>query len=369
MTTEVKLFEKTDERYNLVLPFLLFPLMFLGQFYNWAGTPEGRLLVNLTAAIFLISTLHLGFTLANMIAFPEFQKIIRHKANGEPYKLWLKWLAMYLGLIFIGLIPYNFISTSISETDAPLLQIYFGFYLAACRLHTLMQTKGLLSIYNFKINTLINAGKGSLDFEKINSREVWTIYLLILLCVIQSFLYAFTPRQPGFSISEICFISAGVLLVAFAFFNIRNQAGIERSSKRIYMLRLLYYPITPAMSFALITTEVIHGFEYYFVTKQMRANSKMNSNRLWIIMLVLFCGYISLVWFASGHQAFIKYIYRNDLKNIPSVFFLFSVINIANALMHFYLDSVIFRFREPEINQTIGPMLSTPETMKEASLA
>ena len=357
MAATLKLFEKTDERLNLFLPLVLFPLVVAAITFQWGASSGEKLLVNTIASIFLISTLHLGFTFANLIAFPEFQKMIHIKTKGRPFLWWLKWAFIYAGLVFVGLIPYQLITISPLVDYNFMAKFYFGIYLFSSRAHTLMQTQGLLKVYNFKIKNRVDSKILTNQFDKTEAREMLAIFLLVLLCGAQAFVLSFYPNSLGLGY-KMTMLALGILIVGFIFFNTLKQKGVEHSSKRSYLLRLLYYPVTPAIGYATIATEIIHGIEYLFVTKEMHSNSSIKNNKLWISMLILFCSAISLVWFLSSHQPLIKYLYRNDLGQIPKVWVVFSVLNVSNALMHFYLDAVIFRFREPEISENIGPLIS-----------
>jgi len=361
----IRLFEKTNEKYHLILPLLLLPFLLLGHYFGWGSTPGEQLLINMTCAIFLISTLHLGFTLANMMAFPEFRNFINTKSHHRPLLQWGKWLMIYLFFIAIGLFSYRFIIEFTQLNYTTVLSLYFGIYLFSSRTHTLMQTKGLLKIYNYKIKNLINGGHVIDEDLKKQKREVVLIYLTTALCGVQAFMYSFNPKSPGLKNYEIISIFIGCILVGLLFWNSLTQKGTNQSSKKSYLLRMLYYPITPISGFATLATEVLHGIEYLYVTREMRANSKMKSNKLWYILLFIFCSFVSITWFLSSHQALVKLLYKDDLASIPAIFVVFSAVNVSNAFFHFYLDSVIFKFREPIIGKEIGPLLSGMKTMKD----
>ncbi len=353
----IQLFEKTDERYNLALPFALLPFVIIGGYYRWGSTLEESLFLNFIASIFLISTLHLGFTIANIISLPEYQTYMRISQRVLKFPLWLWWLSVYLFLIILGLVVYGLLFYNKNWDYLFLAKLYFGVYFLSSRIHTIMQIKGLAKIYNFKSKQTPNYIR-IIKEERAQKLETVGIYILAVLCSIQAFTFAFFPRTAHFRPLEIFSIIASLIVVIFLFLNIKNQPQLHNSSKRTYMYRLFYYPFTPSIGLATIATEIIHGIEYLFVTRELKGHSRMKSSSKWILLITLFCGFISVTWLLSSHQSFVKLLYKNTQKEIPTIFLVFSSINVANAFIHFYLDSIIFKFKNPIVRRHIGPLVS-----------
>lgn len=351
------LFSDKAETFNLLLPLLLLPFVVYGTLSGWGTTIQSRMVVQLTAAIFLISTVHLGFTLANMTCLPEFRSLINTWGKGQPWRIWVKWSLVYFTLVSIGLIVNGLVVDSIPGDITRLSFYYLGLYLFFSRFHTLMQTLGFLRLYNFNLQSFQTTLGATKERTWSPALERGCIYAMILICGVQSFLFMAYPSMKASDAVIYGSTLSAALVVAVLFLNTYRQQGASHSTKAVYMTRLLYYIPTPFVFLCTLATEIIHGIEYLLITRKLRQNSKGASKKAWWAVAFLACGFICMTWFLSAHQPFVRYLMGNEMSQ-SSLFLAFSSINVANALFHFFLDSLLFRFKDPAVRNHIGGLLA-----------
>ncbi len=360
---EVRLFNKVDEKWNLLLPFLLLPFLIASVVFDWGKTPGEILVMATVAAIFLISTLHLGFTWANLLSLPEFKSIMERKRPGAWINNWMKVGVVYFSVLLVGLFVNQFIRIPYKLDHVLMINIYSGLYLLMSRYHTIMQLRGLAQLYSYKIKEEVGLNNEELRrLESAQKRENLGFHLLFYACGLQAFYQAFLNRNVISTEHKIGYLILALVIVLAIFINTSQMPKIQTSSKRLFLVRTFYYILVPINYMATIISEVIHGMEYLFVTKEMRANSKTKKNNMLLYSTLFFCGFVSVVWILSGHQPLMKYIYQGSIDQIPRASFIISSVNIANAITHYYLDGIIFQFRDPMIRSDIGPLLGAKVT-------
>ena len=116
----------------------------------------------------------------------------------------------------------------------------------------------------------------------------------------------------------------------------------------LFQLRLVIWYFSfpyPALLFAVTAA---HGFEYLFITRKMLKNSSMKKDLVSVGALVA----VGLVAYPS-----LRFIFNNYVGE-PTVLVLI-MMGLCQTLsyLHYYLDGVVFRFSDPEIRETVGPLL------------
>jgi hypothetical protein len=274
-----------------------------------------------------------------IFTFPEYQPWIEFQGGGSPLKFYvrlaLKLVALFILflLLFTKILPLNSFFLLLVNLMIPMH-------------HALSQSFGLSLLYNQKCVDLSSAKK-----QARNERILFTIFLFLMLAGSVFFSLAH-PGAPSsiyrhvWSAVKGITIGSALLLSAIA---LAYPAEI-RWKKLIFSLRYHLYALSYFSFFAVVSTKIVHGLEYAFVTRRALEKSKVMHWKLaagTLIAIVLGLGFMREIYFSSlGSQQEISF----SLKALTAL-------SVAISFLHYYLDRKIFRFRHAINRETTARLL------------
>jgi hypothetical protein len=150
--------------------------------------------------------------------------------------------------------------------------------------------------------------------------------------------------------------------------NRRLPSGAGRQT--LFLLRLLYVPLGSFSFVAGLVYRILHGTEYIFIYRRMARVSQLRNELTspWILpgalLIFTMAGFMWTFSLDAG-QGFHWYLSLNN--NLPLWFKLLACVTLTRLYMHYYLDRVVFRMRDPDSARYFGPLLTlSPESVKKA---
>jgi hypothetical protein len=222
--------------------------------------------------------------------------------------------------------------------------------------HGLMQVQGLTFAYNQRANQ--SSSIEEKEQENVNrlvkrERRYFTVFLFTCLALNltashQELGLPLRDNLATWLVRGEIFLSLGVAVLIV--FNSFFFPKARKSFKSLYLLRLFLFPLFSFSDLAAASTAGVHGVEYFFVYRKIKNRSKMkNSARKRMNWLSIFAG-LTLV-----AMAFPQMIIPEKEQGLW-VSILFSVAT-ATAYAHYYLDRVMFRMRNSEVREFVGPLI------------
>jgi hypothetical protein len=311
----------------------------LQYFYFPALESNGTFNAYLVNYVFF-NALHVPITFVMIYALPEF----RHHA--QSLSRWTTFLVLpFLFLItFFGYRSGMYTPSRVLVPDAYLFFLSKVLFLFLIAFHGLGQHLGL--------SILINKGWKDQSRFGPNWRERWLFRSLmahILIYSVLVFLEHFHFWSPYFlqlkifSAYSTVFQAVGVVANGFTF------PRVFRAKKVLFLIRVLEFAFVPFSLFATLLLQANHGLEYVLISKKMLVNSELDemqkaktrtliyaSVATWGIICL--CGYVTINW------------------SVPVVTALLAIQTVG-SMVHYWLDSVIFRMSAPENKASLGRLL------------
>lgn len=345
------IFDPPMEKANLIISLLFIPWAAFDLFYPITVKSElgfwGQWIV---AYVFMNST-HGALTFVMMASMPEFGAWAKTRTR------WLKIRRGHLaaialsGIFLFGL--YRALTTSFAPAREWILYLFLPLlYLRAT--HILWQIRGLAAMYN---HNALMAQIWSAD-ELTRVRRHWDIERKLFgglaLTLVLTLLLALQPRMPilpGFIGKNIDYL--WTLRVAFALgiiINAHLTPRSELSNKTLFLFRTIYV----AFGFSLINAYAcrsLHGVEYLGLYQKMRTRSAWKPSA-WMAYA------IPAVSFTIAALLHLSYNFRWWLEPmLGNIALVFAAIYFLFEYGHFFVDAIIFRFRNPDIRKTIAPLV------------
>ena len=226
--------------------------------------------------------------------------------------------------------------------------------------HTYSQTQGLSLSYNalVKSNNLpISQLTKLIAFEKIE-RKLFT--MLIFTKIVSDVVYIFGSDffiKPNIQIFYAFRFLIFAQILVILYLSIAHSE-LRKTNKPIYLLRLFLDPLIGSGYIADIASRAVHGMEYFFLTKKMSTaqTERNNTIRIWVFIAIICPLYVVFLKFMLGNEAFL---FHRDkgAENLDFILILTLSVLSGIAFLHFWLDRVYFRMRNPESKQFISPLL------------
>jgi hypothetical protein len=277
--------------------------------------------------LLLFNTTHVFITLISLSCIPEFKQLSLLK---QP-EFYIRCACVFLGTSFV---TYALVGPYRDAEWADLAMKVF-LYVGTIH-HSMMQTFGL------SVNV-------DLQNRTINQFEKKTVFFLIGT----SILYFAGTR---FSFHAILQAVAGLVIIAWVFCALsilkRTKVGI-RAEKSFFLLRYLCFSLCFLNPILTLITMNFHGIEYLNNFLKKRKASKI-SNRNYLLSSILLWGFVPLTAVFFHPEVILKLVGQEQFL---SSLFLLKVVMIGLNVTHYYVDARIYRFKDPDIREKIGPLL------------
>ncbi|MBK8203284.1 MAG: hypothetical protein IPK68_13495 [Bdellovibrionales bacterium] len=300
----------------------------------------------------------------------SFRSLVREKIRSTGFYFPAKLALVYFGLLAFSLFCYfppgqyySFVPVWGVDELMRFLHIY-GVY------HVGRQTQGLSLLYNRRLETsgklavweLARLGRS----ERIERALFW---IWIGLQVVTLPMIWLIPDGTSYWFDIIAWakrVSGGLLFLnAISFV---PQARL--SNKTLYLFRIVIFSLPTPPLFPLLFLMSIHGVEYYFINRTFFDHEKVKSRFLGLgrITCAFACVH-TLMWLSSKHPMgnyFYQWFFEQSQKN-SILIFVIGAMAATTHLFHFYLDGVLFRFKDPDVTRWIGPLFTVAPNISESS--
>ncbi|MCC2679823.1 MAG: hypothetical protein K0R29_2399 [Pseudobdellovibrio sp.] len=372
--SKVRIFSIKTEKFFLYYPFLFLALIPFELLFSDAATMAStdqflrRLLVNV---LFLDST-HVFLTYFVLMRLPELKTWAQDKKS-----LSSSWFYIRLILIF-GILLFYF-NYSWPEKDVPWeLEIVTMIIAFMPIQHSMYQIRGLSLAYNAGVRSGLYSQTSSTEairpsLEKIKLSEVWekAAFILFFAGIIGR---RILQKRDNFITSSLTpenltlaqwVMYALILAAGFAFVRsllILGTREVGWSGKLIHFSRLIAYPLMSVSFIAANLISIFHGIDYYLVVKKMvNASQTTESERKLNLRVVNFTLIASGLLFTA--LSYWRYIYQNE-PVIPSTLLFLNGFVAAISYLHYYLDRIIFRMRDPDARKIIAPLITAVPSVR-----
>jgi hypothetical protein len=358
ISEKISLFEPRTEKIFLFLPLVfmaLIPFEFL--FFKDIESFKDGLLSEIVLNTVFLNVTHVALTYIMLFSFPEMRRWIARRSAGGSFRFWLKNTLIFSGFFLFFLIPYLHTSKD---------WVFLIFILVTGQApfhHAIYQVRGLSACYS---QAIAATGLSEAERQRLRASEFMEKYFFHLFFGVSLILrlYFSTQQVPdffnrsfaliNFNLLQIFCLSSLGLLFVFLIYILRNMPKSAQSNKGLYLLRLLAFPLGQFSALAAWASVLIHGTEYLCLFLKMTGKStsanKKTIVRLAVAVLVLFgLIYASLrVWLYSLGP---------DRSDVPLFLALLSTAITALTFLHYYLDRILFRMRDPLTRENIAPLV------------
>lgn len=356
----IRLFpSKRFEAFNIALPLVL---AVPGIYEALGGIRLGRdelIFGKLLANNLFLNYLHVYLTLAMLWTVPELKSWIRETTKGRPSRFW----APVLSIILLTYLVFYLLRQRPFEIHELILLGMVILVFATPGHHTIAQVHGLSLVYQKRIEALGLSGPSESPRERTSARlERLSFHGLIgFYCTYQVQLaLGFTQGRGPPTGSFATAVHVGIAFFAFAAFVAGcAQRGAWKSTKPLYLARLLVFPLVPFSNFAYFGVAALHGVEYLGVYGLMTSQSKIEPEKRrrlhWIAGSLVFVGMLmQLTRFQEG----LGEIFYSSEGEVPLALKVIALGALGTIYIHYYLDRILFRMRNPITRRWIAPLLA-----------
>ncbi len=338
------LFKKWEEVIHLGLPIALliaigydifFSRNFIYVFDRWT--------INFLIDVVLLNVTHNAFTYMMLISSPQLKVwMVRRGGVG---KFWRNNLLLTGGLalaFYFVLAPYS---------KSPWIYTLFTFInLLIPAHHALAQSYGISLLYNY-------AGRRNRKIEAVEKRERsiygWFLGLTLIGLVALFFnwnglLAQRFPEIGSIRLEVLVAWTLGLLFLLLMGGTISLPKEL-RATKGLFYVRFLIWALSFISMMAVFATRIIHGIEYLFISRRILSADKILNITISAVLLLLVIG--MGVIRTSGFS------YLSERAPLPHWVAALTAISTAISFSHYYLDRQLFRMKDAETREIVGPLL------------
>lgn len=350
---KVSLFPEKIERWNLVLGIIfLVPVIYLFCLHSGPPTDAARFYARMIVGTVFLNSAHSGFSLLMLFLVPEFREWALHKAAGKKFRR-----AVFIALFILGILLFGVLYRAQPFTlHEDWLHIGLLMLVLIQGAHITGQFRGLAALYNHEAEKQLSFTAQELEKKRRHDRIEGKLFSALIahamLVAYLSFDKGINNKYPwAFSFA----IGLGIILSLGLLLNAQLTPKSAQSNKRIYLLRTLFAPMIVGSFWARTALKAIHGTEYFFVFLQVRRNSRWQISALAFTLITLAIGVtVFAMTLPINNPTWFDHWWKEILVCTYVMQFFFEY-------THYYLDSILFRFRDPELRRHIGPLLAAPK--------
>lgn len=335
------LFSPVAEAINLGLPFAFAVAVLAAKLVHYEPGPIDNILLGKVTAYFFLNTTHVVFTFLMFLFLPEARTLlvgaVRRRARW-PFVA----AAFVLALMAFG---YQR-DANVFALDAFWSRVVFALLLGISYQHILAQMFGFSMLYNTVSRNELGPEPEKVARLQGYERRCFQV-LLWLVPTLNPFVQ--TWQNP---IAHLLFPLEGALATGIVW-NAWHLHKLRPSKKFIYLCRLPFWLFAGPYIFGDLIIRSLHGIEYLFITRQMLgASSKKRGpafmTAFWFGSCVI---YPMLFYSLIGSRGWLPHMGFWSFTPV-----LFAIVPFLEYV-HYYLDGIIFRFKDFEVRRLIGPLL------------
>lgn len=358
----VSIFIPSYEAWNLFLPLFVIPLVFYFIVPSSGHDLQRRMFGYFVAGAIFLNWSHTAFTIGAFLELKGFRNFIQSKSNLK--FRFFKTRTFFLYFLFL---IFSFFCYLMNSNNQSFLKVFntknlmfwiniYGIY------HVSRQFAGLSLLYNRNFEKQNRMSPRELTrFFKQEKIERFLFKIWIWSQVIYTFILWFhSEKIPWLDTLFLYTLRSTTILILL---NSILMPQASRSNKSLYLLRLGLCAFVPSSLFSVLYFMSIHGIEYYFIArtffdKEPRVKTIFGIGRISFALSLTHL----LMWLNAQHPMG-NYLYRwynLPRESIPFPLVIIGTFAAATHLIHFYLDGIIFRFRDSAVREHISPLLQIP---------
>lgn len=301
--------------------------------------------VQLAVIFLLFSYLHTLLTFLGIIFVPELRAWFRELL--KPRRLAV--FAFIVGVIFYTSWE-GLRSLDKQEMSGAVLSSIFMLLISA---HNLGQTKGLSLMYNRYLRPRLSELEMAKQL-KVERVERWIFNVLLAkIAFIAIALPVLRNHMQYIWGLHLLFIILSLALVI----NSLRYPQLFKTNKFYYLQSIWLYALVPLMPGALVLQMGLHGVEYVMLGDVVLRRSKMRLTKRWLYLAVFILVFFSLL---KGFDA--KLFSGNDGALDRRFTSALVILFVFLEYLHYYVDSLMFRFKDPYVRENIAPLFGSGET-------
>jgi hypothetical protein len=341
---------------------LLIPLIFvlggIGEIFFFPGWP-GRNWMTLAwiANVVFLNAVHVAFPLSMFLVLPEFRRWSGELSVGARFSFRGRILAIHA--IFVALMIFLYLKFGHRALfDGGELWL-LGAIIP--NLHALAQQKGILSVYHRRALELkTEEPPVAEELKRFYGFERRCIHVLMVSVILGELGWQLIHYSRSFHLgfsrpSHFDWIYLGFTIVPIVALLVSSVRYFSRvpSTKPIFILRLLVWPLSAFSTVATFGIGASHGLESLTICHKFYQSSAATpaQKRVFLATVVV----VSLLIAAAF--SVVAFEFTRPSGTSRDWAWIFPVI-IGLAYAHYLLDHLIFKFRNPITAQAITPLLS-----------
>lgn len=334
------------EHFNLILPVIfLLACVIVAYLESISGAAEGQSKQNIKALIALLgfNSTHTLFTFFICTIVPETRQYIQESWSRKE-----AWVFIFIGLVVIlplvQLVRLNHWLNEWSEIGVLIVTLILFLQ------HAIKQTFGLSALYSKQGHLELSEADKHL-VQKLQRKESFYFRPLIVLAGVL-LTSRFIPQI--FTATQIKIFSSLTLLpVIMIFHTVFQYPGKSWTYKKVFLIRLFLYPLIGYSWLAAPALGALHGIEYVSLTLNMLQHSK-TKNKQFYSWIMLVSGILMMIpyaiWLAPNLIPHVHLLSDHMLNGIIVTCF-------TITYLHYFLDGILFRIRNPHVRKALGPLL------------
>jgi hypothetical protein len=328
--SRIALFHSKEEFAGLILPAVASVLLGVWYIFGNSEAPRPGSLIYFLPAV--LGNGHSCFTFLLLASLPEGRRITRSV-------LLQGWGKVALVSGFAAALLAYFVFLKDSDSDA--VKVVQAMLVLLFSQHALGQMRGLSLLYNRRLKDTIALSEAeTVRFNKLERLERKLHFGLLIAWLLVAGAQGHWPRVALYILTALLFLLVCAILAVSLLY-----PYARRSNKTFFLLRLFIFPLAAVVPAAGLIAFVVHGFEYnQFVLGIYRGSKTKLRPFAWAGTFT-----VLLVVFPLMH-------FLPDYFNQPGHPLLATFAVAANAVdyLHYYIDSVIFRFNDPRVRQAFA---------------
>jgi hypothetical protein len=299
----------------------------------------------ITAYLFFDST-HVLFTFIFLFTLPEAKNLFRDSLKSR--RTWIftsLFLCVFLPLFFV-LKRHNFIGPWAVD-------ILFTIPLFLFARHSIRQIFGISMLYNVQAQYFLDRSERE-RIASVEKRERKLLGFFVAAWV----LYVFC-KQTSLKVFHLESIPlyAALFLLGIFFCMLTQYRGVLWRNKKIYLVRLLLFPLAFFSPLGMMGVAAVHGTEYLFVVWNLISKSVIGRKRLLMSLLPITATLIlapRVLQDFSETDFYTAKFYENWSHLSKEIIF---VVYMTVQYLHYYVDGLLFRLKDPLVQKHMGPLL------------
>jgi hypothetical protein len=333
-------FEPRYERFYLILVSAALLLTAFATCTNTEISRDNNWWVEMLVGLLFFNSLHTLITLIGLFALPELRSWL--KSQLKPRRI-----AIFFVLIATIAIGSAIRSKSVKVDPVTKKTLATIFFILAA-VHNKSQTMGLSLLYNRKIRPKLLPNE---QLKQIQVEHTERILFRVMIATAVVGTFPMINLEKHFTTAAYALAS---LILFFALSIVANALRYPRiwNSNKIWFLSGVFifaaWPLNPISVFA---QRALHGIEYLLLADRAVLRSSIR-----VRPFTMICIFLILLTMATTFQLSFNLPFPKLAFLTPGVVSAILAVHIVIEYLHYYFDSLMFKFSDSDVRENIGSL-------------